>query len=238
MFSRGNVREKARVLSFCESTIPDPADRANSTAVDLYAGIGYFSFCYAKSGMGLVLGWELNAWSVEGGRRGAKANGWEVESIGEDEEWGARGGDGDGSEEGSMNMKRIVLFHEDNEKAQERIQVLRARGLIPPIRHVNLGLLPTSRASWQTAVRILDKRKGGWIHVHENCPVGEVEKRRKEVKGVFRRLVDENERMMGFSEWRESVHCEHVERVKTYAPGIMHCVFDISITPSKACNIP
>jgi tRNA wybutosine-synthesizing protein 2 len=28
---------------------------------------------------------------------------------------------------------------------------------------------------------------------------------------------------------RRGVVCEHVERVKTFAPGVMHCVFDIRI---------
>ena len=238
MFSRGNVREKARVLSFCKATIPDPTERATSTAVDLYAGIGYFSFCYAKSGMGLVLGWELNPWSVEGGIRGAKANGWEATVIAEDEEWGARGWKEDGSEERVKGRKRIVFFYEDNKKALWRILRLKKRRKIPPVRHVNLGLLPTSRASWQNAVKVLDEQKGGWIHAHMNCPVGEVEERRDEVERTFQGLVDERQRTMGFSEQRQSVRCEHVERVKTYAPGIMHCVFDISITPLKCFDLP
>ena len=33
---------------------------------------------------------------------------------------------------------------------------------------VNLGLLPTARLSWATAVRALDPKSGGWLHVHEN----------------------------------------------------------------------
>lgn len=33
---------------------------------------------------------------------------------------------------------------------------------------VNLGLLPTARLSWSTAVTALDTSTGGWLHVHEN----------------------------------------------------------------------
>ena len=149
MFSRGNVKEKARVLSFPSSSsfshhqthsLSSPsskpskshhhhhhhhhhqsgvrtpslpfvehdegiADRNTNTntnlttkkkpppklgngsnninknktgyAIDLYAGIGYFVFSYARLGF-RVLCWELNPWSVEGLRRGAEANGWSV----------------------------------------------------------------------------------------------------------------------------------------------------------------
>ncbi|KAK6858721.1 S-adenosyl-L-methionine-dependent methyltransferase [Apiospora arundinis] len=82
MFRRGNIKEKARVLSFHEPTDPSLHHRAmslgelcNKWAVDMYAGIGYFVFSYAELGM-RVLCWELNPWSVEGLRRGALANGW------------------------------------------------------------------------------------------------------------------------------------------------------------------
>ena len=55
------------------------ADRRNgwerslgkSVLWDLYAGIGYFAFSYAKAGVGKVLCWEINPWSVDGLRRGA-----------------------------------------------------------------------------------------------------------------------------------------------------------------------
>ena len=232
MFSRRNINEKARVLALCESTIPDPAARMESTAVDLYAGIGYFSFCYAKSGFGLVLCWDLNGWSVEGGRRGAEENGWNVGVVKGNKEWEARGWYAGMSEAGKECRERIVFFHEDNEKAADRIRKLKERRVtIPPIRHVNLGLLPTSRSSWVTAVWALDDWLGGWIHVHENCPKGEIEERRKEIELRFMSLVTAREAGTGASERGKIVRCEHVEEVKTYAPGIIHCVFDIAVVP-------
>ncbi|EER40776.1 conserved hypothetical protein [Histoplasma capsulatum H143] len=39
------------------------------------------------------------------------------------------------------------------------------------IRHVNLGLLPSSKPSWEGAVKVLDTEAGGWIHVHENVDI-------------------------------------------------------------------
>ncbi|KAM7220272.1 S-adenosyl-L-methionine-dependent methyltransferase [Rhypophila decipiens] len=117
MFSRGNIKEKARLLTdfpaAC-SVRPNPAklrpeissnsdankellpesaqdpDREQGInegrqtpkekdqwAIDLYAGIGYFVFSYAKLGFRLLC-WEINPWSVEGLRRGALANRWDV----------------------------------------------------------------------------------------------------------------------------------------------------------------
>ncbi|CAD6446189.1 46900058-1992-4770-8561-c5930b99f89e [Sclerotinia trifoliorum] len=91
MFSRGNVKEKARLLGFHDAvaTASDGAmkeiakeERRNWTAVDLYAGIGYFVFSYVGMGVRRVVGWELNGWSVEGLRRGAVANGWGIRVVG------------------------------------------------------------------------------------------------------------------------------------------------------------
>ncbi|KAM7204773.1 S-adenosyl-L-methionine-dependent methyltransferase [Rhypophila sp. PSN 637] len=117
MFSRGNIKEKARLLTdfpaacsvrsnpaklqlkisgnsnankeLLSASAQDP-DREQGInegrqtpkekdqwAIDLYAGIGYFVFSYAKLGFRLLC-WEINPWSVEGLRRGALANGWDV----------------------------------------------------------------------------------------------------------------------------------------------------------------
>ncbi|KAF3359477.1 hypothetical protein VdG1_02032 [Verticillium dahliae VDG1] len=76
MFSRGNVKEKARLLAFHadaatatfphRAAVPLPSDTGSTAAapwaVDMYAGIGYFTFSYARLGM-RVLCWELNPWS-------------------------------------------------------------------------------------------------------------------------------------------------------------------------------
>ncbi len=82
MFSRGNISEKARVLkleSLSETTLGTKPE--NTSAVDLYAGIRYFAFSYAKAGVGKVLCWEVNPWSVKGLRRGAVRNEWGVSTV-------------------------------------------------------------------------------------------------------------------------------------------------------------
>jgi len=220
MFSRGNLSEKKRVLELKSLTEEGlgGTDPRETSAVDLYAGIGYFAFSYVKAGVGKVLCWELNPWSVEGMGRGAEENGWGTKMI----------GDGDGVMEprngGKLERERLLVFQENNEKADKRVRGMRDN--IPPVRHVNCGLLPTSSGSWATAVQALDPIQGGWIHAHENVRARDTEHRKGEIIERFKALVQMHD---GFE--RFSVTCSHVETVKSYGPGINHIVFDIAILP-------
>ncbi|KAF1964151.1 hypothetical protein BU23DRAFT_385690, partial [Bimuria novae-zelandiae CBS 107.79] len=205
MFSRGNVREKTRLLALPSITT------APCSAADLYAGIGYFAFSYARAGVAKVLCWELNPWSIEGLRRGAGMNGWSARVV---------------DDPGSVSPKNMtdgsdfLVFPQSNESALATLQHLKKALNIPPIRHVNCGFLPSSRLSWRTAVGLLDRGLGGWIHAHENVGVEDVEARRGDV-------VRQMERHLEGAGLRGEVRCEHVERVKTYAPGVLHVVFDV-----------
>lgn len=253
MFSRGNVKEKARLLAFHQhneqpSRAPPPPPPLphrrsgaealrGAWAVDLYAGIGYFVFSYARLGL-RVLCWELNPWSVEGLRRGALANGWSVRVVrGEDLARPTRDvvceGDGDDAAD-------IVVFLEDNQRAAERVQELRAggggddfRGL--PVAHVNCGLLPRSDGSWAAARGIiLGGGREGWAHLHENVGVKDIEGRRCEIQGLF----DKWDRQDGNATGPPTAAVEHVELVKTFAPDVWHCVFDVYITRSSGNSSP
>lgn len=228
MFSRGNIREKTRILN-----LPSVARDFDVAAAvgDLYAGIGYFAFSYKKAGISrthgieTVLCWEINPWSVEGLRRGAEMNGWTCRVVRQEElpetetrwkEWRR--------ELGSKDQKARAdfwVFQMSNEVAGDIVEKLGTA--IPPIRHVNLGLLPSSSGSWPTAVKILDASQDGWIHVHENVAVKDIDTRAKVVELTFERLLNELE---GERAGRGAV-LEHVERVKMYAPGVAHCVFDV-----------
>ena len=109
MFSRGNIAEKTRILRL-ETLKPERlgASVEETSAVDLYAGIGYFAFSFAKAGVGTVLCWEINPWSVEGFKRGAGRNKWTVTSV--------RGKvTGDWNLEGS----KFIAFEESNAHASE-----------------------------------------------------------------------------------------------------------------------
>lgn len=216
MFSRGNISEKARILGLKTLTQKQLGCQPEKTsAVDLYAGIGYFAFSYAKAGVGKVLCFEINPWSVEGLRRGAKRNKWAVEVI----------KDGEAINETTNEENRLIVFQESNEHAARRIAAM--KDSIPPVRHVNCGLLPSSKDSWEVAVQVLDPT-GGWIHVHENVAKKDIESRTKEVVGIFNRLV--TKRYVHEPDEQRRVECDHVEQVKSYAPGVMHCVLDISIS--------
>lgn len=247
MFSRGNVKEKARLLAFHDlqpraagDEEPRPllqhrarprAALKGAWAVDLYAGIGYFVFSYARLGL-RVLCWELNPWSVEGLRRGARANGWSVRVVqGEDLARPTRElvpGEEDEGEDGAD----IVVFLEDNQQAARRVGELRSRGFGLPVAHVNCGLLPRSDGSWEAARDIIrGGGREGWAHLHENVGARDVERRRHEIQG----LLDGLDRRDGA---HPTAEVEHVELVKTFAPDVWHCVFDVYITRSSDKSSP
>ena len=222
MFSRGNVNEKARILNLPSVNDLDVA----STAVDLYAGIGYFAFSYKKSGKRRDTGikqvacWEINPWSVEGLRRGAEMNGWTCRVLKDTDI--ARLRESLSVDDSDFHQADLLVFQTSNESAEQDYALLPSPK--PPVRHVNLGLLPSSKLSWGVAVAMLDKQLGGWIHVHENVGVNDVETRRKVVEEKFQSLVDKRD-----AATKRKALVEHVEKVKMYAPGVVHCVFDVVI---------
>lgn len=246
MFSRGNITEKARILGLeghftglDESSLRGARIEDVSVA-DLYAGIGYFVFSYLKRGVRRVWGWELNAWSVEGLRRGCVENGWGCNVVPL-----VQGGDGglhsvldeDGLQNllnGLMDEIRVVIFQGDNQSAPAIMERLRPelekRGQWAAIRHVNLGLLPSSRPTWDTSLKLLDRTYGGWTHVHENVDVAEIGSMRDDIVAEYVNLAAQ---LYGIDRQGLSISCDHVEEVKTYAPGVMHCVFDIQVDFEK-----
>jgi tRNA wybutosine-synthesizing protein 2 len=252
MFSRGNVKEKARILELASASLASSASVASvedgrrrragsgtpgavaastATAVDMYAGIGYFSFSYRRAGFACVICFELNPWSVEGLRRGAALNGWSTRVFTAEHvpardapgsEWEAWRDGADGAKGVVGGGEDFLIFAMSNEYAAAVLRCLTV--YVPPIRHVNLGLLPVSRLSWPSAVRAVDLKRGGWIHAHENVGVVEMDERRTEIEAEFQRLVDERD-----LEGQTKAKVEHVEKVKMYAPGVVHAVFDVYI---------
>ncbi|KAL2145221.1 hypothetical protein VTI28DRAFT_7730 [Corynascus sepedonium] len=232
-------------------------------AVDLYAGIGYFVLSYARLGL-RVLCWELNPWSVEGLRRGAAANGFSVRvvvaapppspipcsSSSSPPPSFSTGTEGDcidtDWEDVLAGREQIVVFLEDNRHAADRIRVWRERKVEMEVVHVNCGFLPSSMPVWRDAWEIIMGGGSGscgggegegegkaWLHLHENVGVADIEARRAEIQGLFGSWTTEEGQIEG-SEGRKTAKVEHVELVKTYAPGVWHCVFDVSITRSSA----
>ncbi|KAI2784151.1 S-adenosyl-L-methionine-dependent methyltransferase [Daldinia loculata] len=221
MFSRGNIKEKARLLSFHDGRhMEDRKPPEDIWAVDLYAGIGYFTFSYAKLGM-RVLCWELNPWSVEGLRRGAKGNGWSVRVVKDEHALTLP------MEELISGGEQIIVFLEDNRHAARRIKELSELN----ISHVNCGLLPTSDASWKDAWDIAGRNKGqeAWLHLHENVGVADIDKRKGDIEQYFLSLAPDDN-----GNTDRTARVEHTELVKTFAPGVWHCVFDLYITRSSS----
>lgn len=249
MFSRGNVGEKARILGGGEGTF-EGLDGAEGllgqeltkvAVVDMYVGIGYFAFSYLKRGLGRVFGWEVNGWSVEGLRRGCVVNGWGVRVLRVDEEGmvedeaGSRGDEALErlvEELGRDGGVRMVVFRGDNRWGRRIIESMKVMSEKAvdlggdsswlDIRHISLGLLPSSRLSWEDAIDMLDRRRGGWVHVHENVDVREMEQEKDSIVQCFQEHLRDS----------GSATCSHIEQVKTYAPGVMHCVFDMHIDPT------
>lgn len=240
MFSRGNISEKARILgegNGMRGLTPDEIgeDLSNVQVADLYVGIGYFAFSYLKRGVAAVFGWEINGWSVEGLRRGCEKNGWECVVVRVAESGQLEQGELEKIVQCLQSPRRgkCIVVWGDNESAARVLEDIQGscqgrsfRNL--SLRHVNLGLLPTARTGWRNAVRILDPRHGGWLHVHENVDMKENDTKQAEIVEEFKQLVQTNRNGI----WH--VSCCHVEQVKTYAPGVMHCVFDIEVAPNKS----
>lgn len=86
---------------------------------------------------------------------------------------------------------------------------------------VNLGLIPSSRPFWSTAMKALNQQSGGWLHIHENVARKERDEFVKEMIETLRQWAPE--------EW--VITCNHVERVKSYSPHVDHIVADVFCGP-------
>ena len=176
-----------------KARILDFPDIKGEEVGDLFVGIGYFAFSYLKAGAKRVWGWDLNPWSVEALRRGAEMNGWRcmVDSIDDDAE--------------------IVVFNEDNKMSVGQLNKIGVK-----VKHVNLGLLPSSECAWKIAAEILDE-EGGWIHVHGNCRDSEIEVWKGEILKAFTELFN----------CKRQGKVERTFRVKEFGPGVGHYVLDL-----------
>lgn len=231
MFSGGNVTEKARILDLPNvkcAVRQGRSDGRGCTAVDLYSGIGYFAFSYAKAGVSKVLCWDLNPWSIEGLKRGAGANKWsfcQVVDVTKPKKpmedsitsfaSAARKGD------------KFILFCETNELARNRIVPVRDQ--LPPIRHVNCGMLPTAGEAWKTAIEIIDPQWGGWIHLHESLYAKDAS---SHAAPYVRMFQDHFNSLVMPGVTPLQIKLEGIFRVKSMGPRLWHHVFDFWI-PSR-----
>jgi Met-10+ like-protein len=92
---------------------------------------------------------------------------------------------------------------------------------------VSLGLLPSSEGGWKTAVRALKNETGGWLHIHGNVPNSE---QAAWAIWTCKSLLDICNEIGRPDDW--VVLCNHVEKVKSFAPTVSHFVADIFVGPS------
>lgn len=114
-------------------------------------------------------------------------------------------------------VSRCTVYEGDNQQSALLLPCVADR--------VCLGLLPSSVAGWPLAVFVM-KRSGGIMHVHENV-----------------RDIDVDEWILATCKYFEStflaagkgmeVTCRHLERVKSYAPHVLHIVVDLVCTPHR-----
>lgn len=244
MFSQGNISEKTRLLhlpAVRDAVIEGRRSSRGCAAVDLCAGIGYFAFSYAKAGMDKIFCWDLNPWSIEGLRRGSFLNGWQCTVVEPAQGTGQGGGGGLERDTALPSALKLLAFQESNIHSVQRLDRLRKlnRACVPPIRHVNAGMLPTTAMAWRAAVELVDEGLGGWIHLHESVLEGDLQKRVTDtlhaVENVWRDLAFTNGKTLDFAPGDcLGVRLEHLETVKSMGPKFLHVVLDIWIPPKVA----
>ena len=88
----------------------------------------------------------------------------------------------------------------------------------------HLGLLPSSEAVWQHALACL-KPSGGWLHIHMNIEKENVQAWSDETVHALKQFAQDSGR-----NW--SIEAKHIERVKSYSPGVLHVVLDVQCLPN------
>lgn len=90
----------------------------------------------------------------------------------------------------------------------------------------HLGLLPSSEAVWQHALACL-KPSGGWLHIHMNVEKENVQAWSDETVHALKQFAQDSGR-----NW--SIEAKHIERVKSYSPGVLHVVLDVQCVPNRS----
>ena len=230
MFCSGNVTERTRMAA------PPVHDRGanEEVIVDLYAGIGYYSVpflvhhkrtkhvhcCEWNPDSLVALRFNLEANGVDPSRYTIHAGdnrltmGFVVPSNTSD----LIGGSGLGGSGGKCSTSSAAMARGTDQRKTTSLCGIADR--------VNLGLIPSSEEGWPLAVAAL-KPTGGWVHVHDNVKDGDV--------GAWSTALCATFTALGKAEWGGNhawaVSCVHVERVKSYAPHVLHVVADLWIEP-------
>lgn len=97
---------------------------------------------------------------------------------------------------------------------------------------ISLGLLPSSEGGWPIAIECLNREKGGWLHVHGNVATKE---RHQWAHWLCRSLVCISTKNEYSTDWHAV--CNHIERVKSFAPKVDHYVADVFVGPLSSPSL-
>lgn len=122
-------------------------------------------------------------------------------------QWGASAND----------VEQKLTVHEGNN--QDTLPSL--RGLAD---RCHLGLLPSSEAVWSHSLACL-KPTGGMLHIHMNVEKEHIEQWRVDTIATLEMMAQEAGRA-----W--NITSVHLERVKSFSPGVVHVVLDVLCSPS------
>ncbi len=231
MFSRGNIKEKERILKF-------KSNEEKDIIIDLYCGIGYFTFSYLKNNNNCkVFGWEINPWSIEGIKKGSELNKWTIKVISQNESFKL-------NDYLKLHDVRLFVFHESNENAFKRLNEMFSQNFenenkfeIGTIKHINLGLLPTSKPSWDISCNISllnlyhNQLSSVMVHVHDNVSEEDLEKWYEDTRNELLTLLLHNiKKLKTQNEYKSSVSKISLNRIKTFAPSVWHVCGDYLIS--------
>ena len=134
-----------------------------------------------------------------------------------------------------------LRFNVKDNKIQDKVEIYygdcresaKKHNIIGLVDRVSLGLLPSSEGGWSTAVRALKVASGGWLHIHGNVPALEVESWTLWVCHRLDALAREEGRPENWV-----ILCDHVERVKSFAPTVFHYVADVFVGIPSETSYP
>jgi len=214
MFSRGNISEKIR---FGKKLVQE-----NDILLDMYTGIGYYTLPAIIHGKAsFVYACEWNQHAITALRHNIKDN--------------------------KIDENKVMIIEGD---CREQIKKYNVFGKVD---RVSLGLLPSSEGGWKTAIQALKVPDGGWLHIHGNVPGKEIKswtlwvchKLDALLTAVEEEKKEEEEENRGINNNNDNIKterknwyilCNHVERVKSFAPTVFHYVADIYVGPKEKFN--
>jgi tRNA wybutosine-synthesizing protein 3 len=114
---------------------------------------------------------------------------------------------------------RCTIYQGDN------METTLKANLLGKADRVLLGLLPSAERAYRRALELLRPEKGGWLHIHANVCVDEVDAWLEKLQ----MLLADHAKTIG-RDWIISIH--HIENVKSYGPRIDHLVIDVRCSAS------